>query len=163
MDKITLRSAGEADLDAVTAVEAACFPQAEACPREVFRARLMKFPQSFIIAVHDGETVGLIDGLCTDRETLTDDLYEKDAVHLEDGPVQMIFGLAVLPQYQHLGIARSLMEELIRRSRQKNRKMLVLTCKARLKGFYAQFGFEDRGLSVSEHGGAEWYEMRLTL
>ena len=43
------------------------------------------------------------------------------------------------------------------------RKGIVLTCKERLIGFYAQFGFVDEGVSVSTHGDVVWHQMRLTF
>ena len=39
----------------------------------------------------------------------------------------------------------------------------MLTCKERLIGFYAQFGFVDEGVSVSTHGDVVWHQMRLTF
>ena len=39
----------------------------------------------------------------------------------------------------------------------------MLTCKERLLSFYRQFGYRNEGVSGSEHGGAVWYEMRLTF
>ena len=39
-----IRHAGPKDLDAVTAVENACFPSQEAATREAFQVRLAAFP-----------------------------------------------------------------------------------------------------------------------
>ncbi len=41
------------------------------------------------------------------------------------------------------------------------RKGLVLTCKDHLVHYYAKFGFENEGVSESEHGGVRWNQMRL--
>lgn len=41
------------------------------------------------------------------------------------------------------------------------RKGLVLTCKDHLVHYYAKFGFENEGISESEHGGVRWNQMRL--
>ena len=40
---------------------------------------------------------------------------------------------------------------------------MILTCKEELIPYYEQFGFENRGLSASVHGGAAWYDMVLTF
>ena len=40
---------------------------------------------------------------------------------------------------------------------------MVLTCKEGLIPFYQSFGFENRGLSASVHGGAVWYDMVLAF
>lgn len=29
--------------------------------------------------------------------------------------------------------------------------------------YYSKFGFENEGLSGSDHGGATWYQMRITF
>lgn len=42
-----IRTATLQDLAAVTALEAACFPAAEAAPEAAFRARLETYPESF--------------------------------------------------------------------------------------------------------------------
>ena len=34
---------------------------------------------------------------------------------------------------------------------------------APLVGFYAQFGYEDEGISESTHGDVVWHQMRLTF
>ena len=39
----------------------------------------------------------------------------------------------------------------------------MLTCKERLIGFYARFGFVDEGVSASTHGDVVWHQMRLTF
>ena len=42
--------------------------------------------------------------------------------------------------------------------------LVVLTCKDRLIHYYEKFGFVNEGLAAkSTHGGAEWYQMRLSL
>ena len=75
----------------------------------------------------------------------------------------MVFGLDVVPGYQHKGYASMLMRHLIDRAKQEKRSGVVLTCKKALIGFYEQFGFVCEGVSGSQHGGVCWYEMRLTL
>ena len=47
--------------------------------------------------------------------------------------------------------------------RHEGREGLVLTCKEAKLHYYAKFGFVNEGLSTSEHGGAEWYQMRVKL
>ena len=76
---------------------------------------------------------------------------------------QMIFGVDTAPKYQHRGCASTLMRKVIEDTRAAGRKGLVLTCKDRLVGFYAQFGYEDEGISESTHGDVVWHQMRLTF
>ena len=53
MTDISIRLVTMDDLDAVTAVEAECFPAAEAATRSSFEQRIRTFPESFFVAVHD--------------------------------------------------------------------------------------------------------------
>ena len=43
------------------------------------------------------------------------------------------------------------------------RKGCILTCKDRLVHYYASLGYASEGVSASVHGGAVWYDMRLTF
>ena len=42
-------------------------------------------------------------------------------------------------------------------------KGIVLTCKDHMIEYYSRFGFDNEGVSSSVHGGAKWYQMRLTF
>lgn len=158
-----IRQAGPKDLDAVTAVENACFPPQEAATREAFQVRLAAFPESFLAALDGDRIVGIVNGCCTTTPYLGDELYEPDCPHNPDNPWQTVFGLAVLPEYQHQGIASGLLRQLIALSRQRDKTGLILTCKQEKISFYEGFGFQCRGVSDSSHGGAVWYDMVLTF
>ena len=159
--EVCIRKVKPEDLDAVTRVEAVCFPEAEAAPRESFRQRISTFPDSFFVAEKDGEIIGFLNGCATDSRVIFDEMFADASHHREDGIYQSIFGLDVIPEYQHQGLASRLMEHLIEDAREKGRKGLTLTCKDRLIGFYERFGYKNLGLSQSVHGGAVWYDMIL--
>lgn len=159
--EVCIRKVKPEDLDAITRVEAVCFPEAEAAPRESFRQRISTFPDSFFVAEKDGEIIGFINGCATDSRVIFDEMFADASHHREDGIYQSIFGLDVIPEYQHQGLASRLMEHLIEDAREKGRKGLTLTCKDRLIGFYERFGYKNLGLSQSVHGGAVWYDMIL--
>ena len=158
-----IRKAAMADLDAVSAVEAACFPAAEAATREEFQERLAAYGGHFLLLFEGERLVGFIDGMTTDERDLADAMYEDASLHKEDGAWQMIFGLNTVPDRRREGLAARLMEAFIEEARQEGRLGVVLTCKARLIHYYAKFGFIDEGVSPSEHGGVVWYQMRLTF
>lgn len=158
---IQLRYATIEDAEALAGVESASFPPAEACSLENFKKRLAFFADCFIVLEEDGNICGLIDGMVTDQQTITDDLYEDASLHNPNGAWQSVFGLAVLPQKRHRGYASLLMMEMIEKARNENRRGLILTCKEGLIAFYEQFGFMNKGLSASVHGGAAWYDMVL--
>ncbi|MBQ2426705.1 MAG: GNAT family N-acetyltransferase [Lachnospiraceae bacterium] len=156
-----IRPVEKTDLDAVTAVEAICFPAAEAATRESFEQRIAAFPECFFVAEYEGNIIGFINGCVTDERTIRDEMFEDSSLHNPNGCYQSIFGLDVIPEYQRQGIAAELMNHLIADAKDKGRKGLILTCKDRLIHYYAKFGYKNLGVSASVHGGAVWYDMLL--
>ena len=43
--------------------------------------------------------------------------------------------------------------------RREGRKAVTLTCLEEKVRYYESFGFENRGISTSVHGGKRWYNM----
>lgn len=160
---LTIRHATAADLDAITALEAACFPAAEAASRASFTLRLAAFADRFLLLEKDGAVVSMVNGMVTDLPDLTDEMYDDAGMHTPDGRWQMIFGVDTAPDYQRRGYAALLLRQMIAEARVQGRAGLVLTCKDRLIHYYARFGFVNEGLSASVHGDAVWYQMRLTF
>ncbi len=149
------------DLDAITALEAACFPKAEAASRESFEKRLKVFADRFWL-LWDGERlVSMVNGMVTDQEELVDEMFADASIHQPEGAWQMIFGVATHPEYQQRGLAAQVLERAIDEVKAEGRRGLILTCKEQKLHYYAKFGFVNQGVSVSEHGGAKWYQMRL--
>ena len=160
---MTIRTAVPADLDAVAAIEAACFPPAEAAGRASLAGRLAVYPDHFWLLLDGGAVVGFVNGMCTDTPDLADEMYADPSLHSEGGAWQMIFGLDVLPDRRRQGCAARLLEHLLAEARAQGRKGVVLTCKDRLVPYYARFGFVNEGVSPSTHGDVTWYQMRVTF
>lgn len=160
---MTITHATINDLEAIIALEIACFPPAEAAKREAFAERLKAFPNHFWLLIDDGKLIGMINGMVTNTPKLTDEMYEDATQHDENGAWQMIFGVETLPEYRRKGCAARIMQRVIEDAKQQGRKGLVLTCKDELIPFYEQFGFVSEGISASVHGGAVWNDMRLTF
>ena len=156
-----IRKATIEDLDAITALEAACFPAAEAASRESFRKRLEVFADRFWLLWEGDRLVSMVNGMVTDREELVDEMFADATIHQADGKWQMIFGVATHPEYQRRGLAAQVLQRAIADCKAEGRKGLILTCKEQKLHYYAKFGFVNQGVSVSEHGGALWYQMRL--
>ena len=158
----TIRTATMDDLDRIAAVEAECFPAAEAATREEFADRIRVYGSHFWL-LHEGDRlVSFVDGFVTDKEDLTDEMYEKADMHRENGAWQMIFGVNTIPAYRRRGLAGLLLKRAIADAREQGRKGLVLTCKDHLVSYYAGFGFENEGISdKSTHGNAAWHQLRL--
>ena len=160
---MNIRNATMEDLEFLTAIEAACFPPAEAATRESFAKRLAVYPNHFWLLEEDGQVVSFVNGMVTDEPLLRDEMFEDAALHNEDGAWQMIFGVNTLPEYRRRGLAGVLLERAAADARAQGRKGCVLTCKDRLIHYYEKFGYRNEGVSRSVHGGAVWYDMRLTF
>lgn len=150
------------DLDELARLEALGFPKEEAASKERIAARLAVFPELYFILENDGEIISYINGLMTDEKDLQDEMYENPTMHNPSGKNLMIFSVVTNPKFQHKGNASFLMEYVIAECR-KTKTSLVLTCKEHLVSFYGKFGYQDEGISASEHGGAVWHQMRYTI
>lgn len=149
------------DLEAIAAVEAACFPAAEAATAEEFAGRLQQYGNHFWLLWEGERLLAFVDGFCTDWPDLTDEMYADASLHRENGAWQMIFGVNTIPACRRQGYAGQLLQQAIADARAQGRKGLVLTCKEALVHYYAKFGFVNEGISGSTHGGVVWYQMRL--
>ena len=159
-----IRTATMNDLDAVAAVEAKCFPAAEAATKEEFAERLWYYGSHFWLMFDGGRLIAFLDGFVTDEEDLTDEMYAKASLHDENGAWQMIFGVNTVPACRERGYAGQLIRRAIEDAEKQGRRGLVLTCKEKLLAYYAKFGFVDEGVTdKSTHGNVEWHQMRLTF
>lgn len=158
-----IRTATIEDLDAVTTVEAECFPPSEAATRADFEHRLSHYGDHFWLMFDESKLIAFVDGMVTDAADLTDEMYERAELHKESGAWQMIFGVNTIPEYRKHGYAGDLIKRAISDAKAQGRKGLVLTCKDKLIHYYAKFGFENEGVSESTHGNVVWNQMRLTF
>ena len=158
-----IRTAAIQDLDAVTALEAVCFPPAEAASKESFRTRLEAFGDHFWLLFDGDVLVSMVNGMVTNLPDLADAMYHDAGMHDPKGTWQMIFGVDTHPDYQRKGYAGQVLNRAIADAKEQGRAGLVLTCKDALVHYYAKFGFEDEGVSESTHGGVVWHQMRLTF
>lgn len=149
------------DLEAVSEVEMACFPEAEAATKTSFEQRIRTFPDSFFVAELEGKIVGFVNGSVINGKVIYDDLFHDTSLHIPEGKYQTIFGLDVVPEHRRKGIAELLMANMIESARKAGRYGLVLTCKEHLIPYYEKFGFVNLGVSGSTHGGATWYDLVL--
>jgi phosphoglycerate dehydrogenase-like enzyme/ribosomal protein S18 acetylase RimI-like enzyme len=163
-EQFTIRTAAMGDLADIAALEALCFPAAEAASREAFRQRLEHYPDHFWLLFENEKLISFVDGFVTNDGDLTDEMFANAALHDRQGAWQMIFGVNTHPDYRRRGLAGRLIRRAIRDARRQGRKGLVLTCKPEKVAYYARFGFRDEGITPqSTHGGAVWHQMRLTF
>lgn len=158
-----IRKATLNDLEAIAAVEAECFPPAEAASLESIRKRLTVFPDYFWVLFDGDKMVGFVNGMATDLPDLCDEMYDDASMHKADGKWQMIFGVDTIPEYRKQGCAERVLKQVISDTKASGKLGLVLTCKDYLVHYYAKFGFVDEGISDSTHGGVVWHKMRLTF
>lgn len=158
---IIIRNAAMSDLEALTAVEAACFPAAEAATREEFAQRLAVYPDCFWLLEEDGKLISFVNGMVTDEATIRDEMFADAFLHRPDGAWQAIFGVNTLPEYRRRGMAGQVLRRVIADARARGHRGCILTCKDKLIHYYETFGFKLLGLSASVHGGAVWYDMAL--
>ncbi len=157
-----IRTVTPADLDAVTDLEAACFPVEKAAGKQVFAYRISAFPERFFVAQADGRIIGMVNGCASDLPLIEDILFQPQG-HEPDGKNQMIFGLAVLPEYRRQGVGGALLNHMIGFAKQGGMDRVILTCREAKLRYYEKFGFSNRGISRSNHGGVIWYDMVLEL
>ena len=158
---MNIRTATLQDIDQIAAVEKESFPAAEAATKEEFEQRLSHYGDHIWLMFEDDTIIALDDGMVTDQEDLTDEMYEYASMHQEIGAWLMIFGVNTLPAYRNHGYAGELLKRAIADAKDQGRKGLVLTCKDRLVHYYAKFGFENEGVSESVHGNIVGNQMRL--
>lgn len=158
---IKIREVFIEDLSSVAEVESSCFPEAEAATKSSLKERIKTFPESFFVAELEGKIIGFINGCIINGTVIYDELYKDSTLHVPNGDYQTIFGLDVIPEYRNRGIAAQLMNYMIEVSKDAGRKGVILTCKEKLIHYYMKFGYKNKGISESVHGGAEWYDMIL--
>ena len=163
MLKLVIREIKLIDLDRIAKIEAMCFPETEAATRNSFKARILAFPECFLVAEADGLLIGFINGCITNSPVIYDELFTTTVHHIPSGKNLTIFGLDVIAEYRRQGIAAQFMNAYTQLAKDQGRKCVILTCKDRLIHYYQSFGYVNNGISKSTHGGSEWFDMTLVL
>ena len=135
-ENLQIRLADPKEADRLAEIEAICFPPAEAASHEDVVNRMGAFPENFVVAVKNDQIVGFINGGTTDKPVLPDEFYHDITLHKKDGEIQTVFGLNVIPEYRHQGIAGELVEYFKNLAKERGKKALILTCKEHMIPFY---------------------------
>ena len=72
------------DIAAIAAVEAACFPPAEAATEKEFVERVTYYGSHFWLLYEEGKLIAFVDGYVTDEPDLTDEMYAHASMHNAD-------------------------------------------------------------------------------
>ncbi|PLS18672.1 GNAT family N-acetyltransferase [Bacillus sp. M6-12] len=160
---LKIRNVKMEDLPELAVIEHLCFTKEEAATEEAFEKRIRFIPDSFFVAELDDVFVGLINGPVISSSYITDDLFSDIKANPAFGGHQSILGLAVSPHFQKRGVASALLTHLEKEAKEKKRETITLTCKEDLILFYENYGFRNKGVSNSGHGGVTWYNMSKQL
>lgn len=165
LEKFEFRNIKQDEAEQAVVIEQICFPPNEACSEKHMRDRIAAAPELFLVAVdkETGKIAGFLNGLATDEYTFRDEFFTDAGLYNPKGKNVMLLGLDVLPEYRKQGLGRELVFQYLRREREKDRRMLLLTCLKSKVNMYEKFGFVDQGISGSTWGGEEWHEMSCTI
>ena len=151
------------DLNEIFEIESECFPKEQAASFARIKERLETYPDHFWLLKKDGIIISYVNGMCTDKKDLSDEMYSDVHMHDENGDWQMLFGVCTRKQYRNKGYASKVIQACIEESKQKGRKGIVLTCLENRIPFYERCGFVNEGISSSVHGDVTWFQMRIRL
>lgn len=147
------------DLNELIEIENSGFTPEEAATKEALIDRIENIKDTFIIAEYDGKIAGYVNGPVIQQMYITDDLFERIEENPQEGGYIAILGLVVSEKHRHQGLAGKLLQHLQDSAEENNRDGITLTCKQSLIPFYEQYGYTNYGVSESEHGGIEWYNL----
>lgn len=165
LTKFEFRNIKPSEIEEVIEIEQICFPPNEACSPKSMRERIAVADELFLVAVdkETGKIAGFLNGIATDEYRFRDEFFTDAGLHKKSGKNIMLIGLDVLPEYRKQGLGRGLVDQYLRREREKGRKTVFLTCLEAKVAMYKKFGFADHGIANSTWGGEEWHEMSFTL
>lgn len=164
-EKFEFRNILPEEWEEAAAIEKICFPPNEACTETMMKERVAVAPDLFFVAVdrETGKLAGFLNGLASDETSFRDEFFTDAKLHNPQGRNVMLLGLDVLPEYRRQGLATEIMFRYMEREREKDRKMLILTCLESKVKMYKKMGFRDCGVANSSWGQEEWYEMTSVL
>ena len=148
-----------ADLPAILRIERLGFTAEEAGTEAQYRDRIQKLAATFLVAKMDNQVVGFVVGPATEEEYVEDWMYENTPENLQEGGHQIIFTIAVDPEYRGHSIGSKLLDAIDKNARQAKRKSISLTSLERNIPFYEKNGFENMGVADSEHADETWYNL----
>lgn len=164
-DRFEFRDIRPEEADQAVAIEHICFPPHEACSEKHMKARIVKAPKLFLVAIdkETGKIAGFLNGIATGETAFRDEFFIDENLHDVQGTHVMLLGLDVLPEYRGQGLATEIVYQYICREAQNGRKVLVLTCLESKVEMYKKMGFQDNGLANSTWGGEVWHEMSYEI
>lgn len=153
------RLVNESDLSEILEIENEGFTPKEAATEKALIDRIQNIKDTFIVAESNGEIAGYVNGPVIENMYITDDLFETIEPNPSTGGYIAILGLVVAKDYRNQGLAGQLLKQLESTAKDNQREGIKLTCKADLIPFYEKYGYTNDGISASEHGGVQWFNL----
>jgi len=147
------------DLPTILRIERLGFTAEEAGTEAQYRERIQKLTDTFLVAKIANKVVGFVVGPATKQAYVEDWMYEDTPDNLETGGHQIIFTIAIDPEYRGHSIGSKLLKAMEKQARIKQRKSLSLTSLEKNLPFYLKNGFENMGVADSEHADEMWYNL----
>lgn len=154
-----IRQAKMEDLADIIRIEQANFSENEAATPEAMEERVKKISDTFLISEIGGKISGYIEGPVIPHEYITDELFHEVKENDHEGGYIAITSLSVDVNFKGQGVGTALLAAMKDLAVSTHRQGITLTCHDELISYYSMNGFEDRGLSESNHGGSVWYNM----
>lgn len=153
------RLVNESDLSEILEIVNEGFTPKEAATEKALIDRIQNIKDTFIVAESNGEIAGYVNGPVIENMYITDDLFETIEPNPSTGGYIAILGLVVAKDYRNQGLAGQLLKQLESTAKDNQREGITLTCKADLIPFYEKYGYTNDGISASEHGGVQWFNL----
>ena len=135
-----VRAMRPGDLDAVLAVQAQCYPAAMQEPGAVVRARIAAAAGTCVVAQDDAGVCGYLFAYPSRRGAVT--ALDADFDLAPGADTLYLHDLAVAPRAHGRGVARTLVEQLLRQARLAGFAWSALVSVQDTAGFWTALGYE---------------------
>lgn len=154
-----IRFANFMDLEQVIRLEQENFSLEEQISDDVLENYLRHLQQTCLVMEKDGEIAGYLLSSPSESPTVTDAIFYLKSDQLPTGSYLAIASLSVSNSFKGQGVGTLLLAALKELAIAGGFNGIALTCKESLINYYELNQFEDKGMSQSQFGGKEWYDM----
>lgn len=147
------------DLPEIVRIENLGFTPEEAGTKEQYQDRIKKLQDTFLVARIDEQVAGFVVGPAVKEKFVEDWMYENTPKNLSTGGNQIIFTIAVDPNFRGRSIGSKLLKAMEDNAREAQRESISLTSLEKNLPFYLKNGFKNLGVADSEHAGETWYNL----
>lgn len=157
------RNATPQDANRCFEIEVGAFHGDEAATLQKIAGRIANYPEGFVVLEVDGTIIGFINSACAFDVDLSEEDFKDLVGHDATAPNAVFLSVAVDPAYQGQRHATAMMREFVLRMREMGKQTIHLMCKDHHVSLYERFGYSYVKPSASQHGGARWHEMWMSI